>query len=79
MLLELLPMRIAHFSSKRIWPVVALAAFATGACDRQSPAGEQPAQGEKTAEAAGPAVPLSGTLDISQRGKAAPDVSFNDP
>lgn len=24
-------------------------------------------------------MPLSGTLDISQRGKAAPDVSFNDP
>lgn len=27
----------------------------------------------------GPNVPLSGTLDISQRGKAAPDVTFTDP
>ncbi|ASR52628.1 thiol:disulfide interchange protein [Blastomonas fulva] len=79
MLLELLPMRTAHFSSKRIWPVVALAALATGACDRQSPASEQPAQSEKTAQKAGPSVPLSGTLDISQRGKAAPDVTFSDP
>jgi thiol-disulfide isomerase/thioredoxin len=72
-------MRIAHLSSKRIWPVVALAALATGACDKQSPAGEQPAGTEKTAESQGPSVPLSGTLDISQRGAAAPDVAFNDP
>lgn len=72
-------MRFAHFSSRRIWPVVALAALATGACDRQSPAGEQAAGTEKTAGAQAPQVPLSGTLDISQRGKAAPDVTFNDP
>lgn len=72
-------MRIAHLSSKRIWPVVALAALATGACDKQSPAGEQPAGTEKTSQVEAPSMPLSGTLDISQRGKAAPDVSFNDP
>ncbi|MBA1375823.1 TlpA family protein disulfide reductase [Sphingomonas ursincola] len=79
MLLELFPMPIVHLSRRSLWPVVALAALATGACDRQSPAGEQPAGAEKTAEKAGPDVPLSGTLDISQRGKAAPDVSFKDP
>ena len=72
-------MRIAHFSSARVWPILALAALAIGGCDRQSPAGEQPAGTEKTAEKAGPDVPLSGTLDISQRGKAAPDVTFKDP
>lgn len=72
-------MRIAHFSSRRIWPVLALAALATGGCDRQSPDAGQPEGAEKTADAKGPSVPLSGTLDISQRGKAAPDVSFNDP
>lgn len=72
-------MPIAHLSSRRLWPVVALAALATGACDRQSPAGEQPAGTEKATENSGPQVPLSGTLDISQRGKAAPDVTFADP
>lgn len=72
-------MRTAHFSSKRIWPFVALAALATGACDKQSPVAEQPAGAEKAAGKQGSAVPLSGTLDISQRGKAAPDVTFNDP
>jgi len=72
-------MPIAHLSSPRLWPILALAALAIGGCDRQSPAGEQPAGTEKTAEKAGPDVPLSGTLDISQRGKAAPDVTFKDP
>ena len=72
-------MRIAHFSSARAWPLVALAALACGGCDKQSPAGEQAPEAQKPAESAGDAVPLSGTLDISQRGKAAPDVAFNDP
>lgn len=72
-------MRIARFSSRFIWPVMALGALSIGGCDRQSPAAEQPAQAEKTATGAPAAMPLSGTLDISQRGKPAPDVSFTDP
>lgn len=72
-------MLFAHLSSPRLWPIVALAALAIGGCDRQSPAGEQPAGSEKAAESSAANVPLSGTLDISQRGKAAPDVSFKDP
>ena len=72
-------MPIVHLSRRSLWPVLALAALTIGGCDRQSPAGEQPAGAEKTAEKAGADVPLSGTLDISQRGKAAPDVSFKAP
>ena len=72
-------MPIVHLSRRSLWPVVALAALATGGCDRQSPAGEQPAGAEKTAQKSASDVPLSGTLDISQRGKAAPDVTFKDP
>ncbi len=72
-------MRTAHFSSARLWPVMAVAALACAGCDRQSPAVEQAPDAEKTAENDGASVPLSGTLDISQRGKSAPDVSFTDP
>ena len=67
-------------------PLVSLvplvAAVLLAGCDRQTPAEPQPPSSTAAAGAAAPAggeSPFNGTLDISNRGAALPDLTFTDP
>lgn len=63
-------------------PLAVVAASMLAGCDRQTPAGAQPQSSAAAAPAPAPAEgpeSFNGTLDITNRGAAMPDVTFTDP
>lgn len=80
MISQSVPVRLA---SRRAWAIPLFGALLLlGACDRQSgDSGQAVREGQESAADAAPPPPpgLSGELDISKRGEAAPDVRFTAP